>query len=134
MLDRADVVKFISEYQANENARNKLRSTTLDMAEYGADDDGNDNANDLLHVAAEEGNIDAVQSLLERGMDTNTRNPINQTPLGRAITNGKFDVACLLIERGAEVDSPEWGWTSLHRSSREDTSRSRGFFSIMAQV
>jgi ankyrin repeat protein len=37
---QATVAKFISEYKTNANTRNKLRSTTLDTVEYGADDDG----------------------------------------------------------------------------------------------
>ena len=68
---RAEVAKFISEYKANPNTGSKLRSPTLDTVEYAADDDGKDEANDLLHAAAEEGNIDTVKSLLERGMNIN---------------------------------------------------------------
>ena len=64
---QAEVAKFISEYKANENTRNKLRSMTFDTAEFGADDDGKDEANVSLHDAAEEGKTDVVKPLLERG-------------------------------------------------------------------
>jgi hypothetical protein len=42
--------------------------TTLDTVESGADDITKEEAKDSLHDAAEEGNIDTVKPLLERGM------------------------------------------------------------------
>src|SRR5713101_9449893 len=63
------------------------------------------------------GNVDTVQSLLQRGMDVNDRNASNETPLDRAGAKGNVDVVPLLIERGAEVDSRDKrGWTPLHSS------------------
>jgi ankyrin repeat protein len=56
--------------------------------------------------------------LLERGVGINARNASNRTPLVRAAAKGNVDVACLLIERGAEVDSHDkWGWTPLRVAS-----------------
>ena len=63
----AEVAKLIAEYKADGNIRNKIRSTTLDTAQYAADEDGKDRGVALLHAAAEEGNIDVVKSLLEQG-------------------------------------------------------------------
>ena len=118
---QAEVAKFISEYRANPNAGRNLRSMTLDTAvEYGADDDWKEEAKDLLHAAAEQGDIDTIKSLLERGMDINARNASNKTPLDRAAAKGNVDVVRLLIEGGAEVDSRDkWGWTPLRVSSRD---------------
>jgi ankyrin repeat protein len=65
-------------FSRNPNTRNKLRSTTLDTAEYGADDDGKDEAKVSLHAAAEEGSIDTMKSLVERGMYINACNTSNQ--------------------------------------------------------
>jgi ankyrin repeat protein len=92
----------------------------LDTVEYGADDDGKDKAKVSLHDAAEEGNIDTVESLLGRRMDIKARNASNQTLLDRAAAKGNVDVVRLLIERGrAEVDSRDmWGWTPLHEACR----------------
>jgi len=116
---QAEVAKFISEYKANPNTRNKLLSTTLDTVEFGADDDGKNEAKVSLHDAAEAGDIDVVKSLLEQGEDVNCLNTSNGTPLERAAYKGNVDVVRLLIERGAEVDSREkWGWTPLHVASR----------------
>jgi ankyrin repeat protein len=135
---QAEVVKFISEYEANANTRNKLPSTRLDTVEYGADDDGKDDATVSLHAAAEEGNIDTLKSLLERGVDINIRNASNQTPLARAAAKGNVDVVHLLIESSSGAQ--RW----IHVISRGgphctghhdmDISKSRGFFSITAQT
>ena len=87
--------------------------------QYGVDEDGKNEEKTLLHIAAEEGKIDTVKSLLERGVDVDARNASNETPLERAAAKGEVDVVRLLIERGAEVDSrDDWGWTPLHESSR----------------
>ena len=50
---------------ASATTRNKVRSVTLDTAEYGADGDGKDEEKDPLHAAAEEGDIDTVKSFRE---------------------------------------------------------------------
>ena len=97
----------------------KIRSTTLDTAQCGADEDGKDRGKELLHAAAEEGNIVLVKSLLERGKDINARNASDVTPLHKAEYKENHDVVGLLIERGAEVDvSKITGWTPLHEASR----------------
>jgi ankyrin repeat protein len=93
----------------------------LDITQYCADEDGEDEGECSLHAAAEEGNIDVVKSLPERGVDINGRNAGNRTPLHRAAVKGNLDVVRLLVERGAEVDSRNsWGWTLalLHDASR----------------
>ena len=119
-INSRDMEGFIPLHTANANTRNELRSTTLDTVEYDADGDRKDETVRSLHAAAEEGNIDTLRSLLERGADINARDATNQIPLHRAAAKGHVDVVLLLIERGAEVDSCDnWGWTPLHRSSRE---------------
>ena len=98
----------------------KLRSTTLDTIEYGPDDDWKDETRVSLHATAEEGNIDNLKSLLERGMDINARDASFQTPLHKAAAKGNVDVVRLLIERGTGMDSHDrWGWSPLHWSSRD---------------
>ena len=79
---------FISEYKADENIRNKIRTTTLDTAEYGADEGGTDKGKASLHAAVEEGDIDAVKVSLRRGIDINSRNSHNETPLHLAADRG----------------------------------------------
>jgi len=115
----ADVAKFISEYKTIATSGNKVRSATMDTVEYDADDDGKDEAKVSLHAAAEEGNIDTLKSLLERGADINARDASKQTPIDGAAVKGHVDVVRLLIERGAQVDlCDKWGRTPLQFSSR----------------
>ena len=126
---------FISEYKADENIRNKIRTTTLDTAEYGADEGGTDKGKASLHAAVEEGDIDAVKLSLGRGIDINSRNSHNETPLHLAADRGNLDVVRLLVERGAEVDSRQvFGWTPLHYASDVDTSKSRECSTIIGQT
>lgn len=57
-----------------------------------------------IHFAARQGNIGAVTALLDAGADIDARTKGDQsTPLLIAIINGHFDLAKLLIDRGADV-------------------------------
>lgn len=56
-----------------------------------------------LHVAAREGNLNAVKLLVERGADVNQRNWNFATPL--VVSSGKkSDIALFLISKGADVN------------------------------
>jgi ankyrin repeat protein len=55
----------------------------------------------LLH-AAREGHIEAVEALLDGGADVDQRSGDGTTPLVLALLNGRFDLAMVLIERGAD--------------------------------
>jgi ankyrin repeat protein len=66
----------------------------------------------LLHVAAEYGNVEAAQLLLDRGADVNAPATVNdsgvggQTPIFHAVTqfhDWGFPVAQLLVDRGADL-------------------------------
>ena len=97
----------------------QMCSTALDAAQYGADEDGKDEGKAAMHAAAEEGNIDVVKSLLERGLDVNGHDARYEAPLHRMERKGNLDAISLLVERSAKVDSHnKWGWTSLHLASR----------------
>jgi ankyrin repeat protein len=51
---KTDVAKFLTEYKGDANIRNKIRATTLDAAEYGADEDGKEVS---LHVLQKMGTL-----------------------------------------------------------------------------
>ena len=53
----------------------------------------------MLHAAAEEGNMDVSESLLDRGEDINFRNENHRTPVNLAATNGNIHVMRLLTSR-----------------------------------
>jgi ankyrin repeat protein len=55
-----------------------------------------------LHHAARQGNVEAARALLDGGADVNdTSRADHTTPLLMAAINGQFDVAMLLVQRGA---------------------------------
>ena len=59
-----------------------------------------------LHHAARQGSVEAVKALLDGGADINDATVVDHTtPLLLATINGQFDVAKLLIERGANVNA-----------------------------
>jgi ankyrin repeat protein len=73
----------------------------------------------LMHAASENGQIDAVRSLLDYGSDVDERDASQWTALAVASRNGKLQVAKLLIERGADVNSRgATGWTPMHLASK----------------
>jgi CubicO group peptidase (beta-lactamase class C family) len=68
-----------------------------------------------LHVAALQGNIDAVRQHIKAGSDLNEKDAYGSTPLIIAITFGKTEVASSLIEAGADMEIRDNnGSTPLH--------------------
>jgi hypothetical protein len=74
-----------------------------------------------LHSAAYYGDLEMVQVLLEYGVDINTKNSFDLTPLDFASYGGRhneYRVARLLIEHGADPNTRDVeGSTPLHRAS-----------------
>jgi ankyrin repeat protein len=76
-----------------------------------------------LHIAAESGDVAAIQQLLDRGADINVtvrsteyeNSDWGDTPLHLASRNGKMDAAKFLIARGANLNlANDRGVTPLH--------------------
>lgn len=59
---------------------------------------------ELLHSAVSVGDIRQASSLLAKGVDVNSRDNWNRTPLWMAAINKNIEMAKLLIENGAEVN------------------------------
>ena len=60
-----------------------------------------------LHHAVRQGNIAAVEALLESGAAIDARSSADSTtPLLQAAINGQFDVAMLLVQKGANAKIP----------------------------
>jgi ankyrin repeat protein len=77
-----------------------------------------DNATPLLG-AAWNGNLSEVKLLLrEPCTDVNAGGGHNPAPLNAALRRGKFDVAKLLVEAGAKVNSRNYGGTPLDEAAR----------------
>jgi ankyrin repeat protein len=71
-----------------------------------------------LAYAAEEGHVDTMHVLLERGASVDARDVNGVTPLMVATYGGHTDAMRLLIERGADVCAGDSeGATALHRAA-----------------
>ena len=78
-------------------------------------------AGSALFVAVLQGNMDAVEALLDAGADPNAKqSPEGSTPLGVAANRGWESIVRLLLKRGAKVDGPARTLqTPLHLAARE---------------
>jgi hypothetical protein len=71
-----------------------------------------------LHLAALQGNIEAIRQHIEAGSDLNEKDAWGSTPLIVAATFDKIDVAQALIEAGAGLDiTNNDGGTALHAAA-----------------
>ena len=57
-----------------------------------------------LHHAAREGQIEAAVALIDGGANINQRSADGSTPLVQALLNGRYDLALVLIQKGADVN------------------------------
>jgi len=60
---------------------------------------------DTIHLAACRGDLDKVQTLLEKGTDVNTKDEFGCTPLHWAVRARSPEVASLLITNGADINA-----------------------------
>ena len=71
-----------------------------------------------VHYAALRGHVDIVQKLIKSGVDINTRDADNRTPLHWAATSGWVNVAEFLIANGASVNIVQKdGFSALHAAT-----------------
>ncbi|HKB58653.1 MAG TPA: ankyrin repeat domain-containing protein [Gallionellaceae bacterium] len=70
-----------------------------------------------LFTAVEQGNLQAVNALLQAGADSNTRNAEEMTPLMVAAGLGHMDIVETLLDQGANVNARNTlGWTALMKA------------------
>lgn len=60
---------------------------------------------DLLHFAAQKGDIEEVKKLIEEGFDVNRFDDLGMTPLHYAAMEEHLDIMKFLIDAGADVDA-----------------------------
>ncbi|WP_339048247.1 ankyrin repeat domain-containing protein [Candidatus Mesenet endosymbiont of Phosphuga atrata] len=78
---------------AKEGNRSKILQAFIDH-QYGSDKDN------LLHLAVSNGDSEAVDYLIKKGIDANLRNTSYHTPLHLASGNGYVDVIKILVTEG----------------------------------
>jgi uncharacterized protein len=67
-----------------------------------------------LLFAVREDRIAMVSTLLDAGADLNDTLPDGTSALVLAATNGHFELARLLLDRGTDPNADKQGWTALH--------------------
>ena len=73
-----------------------------------------------LHLASQNGHVNAAETLIGHGADVTAQNSAGQTPLHLASYWGQVVVARMLIERGADVMAlTNYGETPLHLASQK---------------
>jgi ankyrin repeat protein len=78
------------------------------------DDQWRDNrGRSLLYLAAENGDIEKVKSLLKNTETPDQRDDCKWTPLMRAAQNRHYEVARILIDAGADVNARDKGGYSI---------------------
>jgi uncharacterized protein len=109
------MVRLLLQYHADPNARSKLTNLQRQVsAEPRMQARPSGGFTPLLY-AARKGCLGCAQYLLAGGADINLTDPDSVTPLLLATLNLNFDVAALLVERGADVDKWDfWGRSALY--------------------
>ena len=81
---------------------------------------GHTHFNQLLHSimsdlndAADTGDLERVQVLVEQGVDKDKVGHLGVTPLWAASRKGHLTVVTFLVEQGADIEKAEHGWTPL---------------------
>ena len=134
-----DVVNFLAKHDGNLSSRlgepgrstslevvsqnnfSSIKVATVELQRSGTDagERTDDEQSSSIHSAAENGIIDAVKRLLDRGVDVDKRNDLLRTPLHLASVAGKLKIAKTLINHGADVNRRDIdGWTPLHMAAR----------------
>ncbi|XP_077423261.1 ankyrin repeat, SAM and basic leucine zipper domain-containing protein 1 isoform X2 [Vanacampus margaritifer] len=76
-----------------------------------------DNVN-LLKIAIREGDIETIEQLLDNGMDIECSLGIGCTPLMCAVSGANYDMAKMLLDRGANANFEKDCWTVLMASCK----------------
>jgi ankyrin repeat protein len=70
-----------------------------------------------LLFAVREGQLDTVRLLIEAGADPNEKLPDGSSALVLAATNANYELGLFLVDKGADPNAAENGWTALHTLS-----------------
>jgi len=97
-------------------AENNAAAVTA-LIEAGADRDSRSNGGAFTPFlfAVRGGHLDSSRALLDAGVDVNQPLSDGTSPLVLAVINAHYELAGLLLERGANPNADAQGWTALHQ-------------------
>jgi len=97
-------------------AENNAAAVTA-LIEAGADRDSRSNGGAFTPFlfAVRGGHLDSSRALLDAGVEVNQPLSDGTSPLVLAVINAHYELAGLLLERGANPNADAQGWTALHQ-------------------
>ena len=97
-------------------AENNAAAVTA-LIEAGADRDSRSNGGAFTPFlfAVRGGHLDSSRALLDAGVDVNQPLSDGTSPLVLAVINAHYELAGLLLERGANPNADAQGWSALHQ-------------------
>jgi ankyrin repeat protein len=97
-------------------AENNAAAVTA-LIEAGADRDSRSNGGAFTPFlfAVRGGHLDSSRALLDAGVDVNQPLSDGTSPLVLSVMNAHYELAGLLLERGANPNADAQGWTALHQ-------------------
>ena len=97
-------------------AENNAAAVTA-LIEAGADRDSRSNGGAFTPFlfAVRGGHLDSSRALLDAGVDVNQPLTDGTSPLVLAVMNAHYELAGLLLERGANPNADAQGWAALHQ-------------------
>jgi ankyrin repeat protein len=97
-------------------AENNAAAVTA-LLEAGAERDARSAGGEFtaLTFAVRAGALDATRALLDAGADVEQKLLDGTSALVLAVTNAHYELAALLLERGADPNAADQGWTALHQ-------------------
>ena len=114
----ADVVQTLIDQGARVDARSGVPRSSTEESDHDADDteDAEDQTTGFsaLLFAVRGGHIDATAALLAAGAEIDDTAPDGSSALVVAVDNRNYELAAWLLDRGADPNTDQVGWTALH--------------------